>query len=110
MSIDPLPTEEQRIKLHELVAAAFIEIRLLGWAGESEQVADLADAFHNIPREIYGWGGWNIDITRGMLQSYQDKYHAESYSGKTNYVSLFNAIFPPGGEQGGDRKPNPAAS
>ena len=99
MSIESLPTEEQRIKLHELVAAAFVEIRLLGWAGESEQVADLADAFHNIPREIYGWGRWNVNITRMMLQSYQDKYHAESYSGKTNYVLLFNSIFPTGRDQ-----------
>ncbi|MEM7791654.1 MAG: hypothetical protein AAF546_09660 [Verrucomicrobiota bacterium] len=105
MSIGPLPTEEQRIKLHGLVAAAFIEIRLLGWAGESEQIADLADAFHNIPREIYGWGGWNVDITRAMLQSYQDKYHAKSYSGTTNYVSLFDTIFLPGGEQGAAGQP-----
>ena len=102
MSDDPLPTEDQRIRLHEMVAMAFVEIRLLGWAGRAEQAADLADAFHNIPREIYGWGSWNIEITRGMLESYQEKHHGEDYSGRTNYVMLFNAIFPDGGEPAGD--------
>ena len=94
MSDDPLPTDEQRVRLHDMVAMAFVEIRLLGWAGRAEQASDLADAFHNIPREIYGWGRWSIGITRGMLQSYQDKYHNEDYSGRTNYVGIFNSIFP----------------
>ena len=94
MSDDPLPTDEQRVRLHDMVAMAFVEIRLLGWAGRAEQASDLADAFHNIPREIYGWGRWSIGITRGMLQSYQDKYHNEEYSGKTHYVAIFNSIFP----------------
>jgi len=30
---------------------AFIEMRLLGWGGKAEQVADLADAFHNLPAD-----------------------------------------------------------
>jgi hypothetical protein len=93
MSDDPLPTDDQRVRLHDMVAMAFVEIRLLGWAGRAEQASDLADAFHNIPREIYGWGRWSIEITRGMLQSYQDKYHNEEYSGRTNYVAIFNSIF-----------------
>ena len=93
MPADPLPSEEQCIRLHEMVASAFIEMRLLGWAGKSEQVADLADAFHNIPREIYGWGQWSRDITRGMLESYQDKYHHESYPGRINYIAVFDSIF-----------------
>ena len=93
---DPLPTESQRVRLLDMVARAFIEIRMLGWSGQSEQAADIADAFHNIPREIYGWGCWNIRITRGMLESYQDKYHHMDYSGRTNYVAIFNTIFPDG--------------
>jgi len=28
---------------------AFLEMRLLGYAGKAAQCADLADAFHNIP-------------------------------------------------------------
>lgn len=90
---DDLPTPEQCVRIHEMVAAAFVEIRMLGWAGRAEQASDLADAFHNIPREIYGWGQWDLGITRGMLQSYQDKYHDEDYSGKTHYLAMFNAIF-----------------
>ena len=94
MGDDPLPTDEECRHLHELVALAFIEIRQLGRAGRAEQAADLANAFHNIPREIYGWGAWSVDITRSTLESYQDKYHHEAYPGRTDYVTLFNAIFP----------------
>lgn len=96
MSDDPLPTDKQRIRLHDMVAMAFVEIRLLGWGGRAQQASDLANAFHNIPREIYGWGLWSIGITRGMLQEYQDKYHHEPYPGRTNYTGIFDSIFPPG--------------
>ncbi len=70
---DDLPTEEQREKLGEIIAFAFIEIRLLGWAGKSAQAADLAEAFHNLPREMYGDGHFSWRITRGIMEWYQDK-------------------------------------
>ncbi|GEP44923.1 hypothetical protein [Brevifollis gellanilyticus] len=94
MNADPLPTAEQQVRLSDMVAMAFVEIRLLGWAGRAEQASDLADAFHNIPREIFGWGRWSIGHTRAMLQCYQDKHHNEEYPGRTNYVAIFNSIFP----------------
>lgn len=92
MKSDPLPTEAQRIKLHDLVATAFIEIRILGWAGRATQAAELANAFHNLPREIYGWGIWNVRMTRRTFQRYQDKYHGKAYVGKTDYVAKFDTI------------------
>lgn len=95
MNRDPLPKDEQRVRLLDMVAMALVEIRLLGLAGRAQQASDLADAFHNIPREVFGWGSWSTEITSGMLQTYQDKYHHEAYSGKTNYVGLFQSIFPP---------------
>lgn len=90
-----LPTEQQRERMMELVQAAFVEIRLIATEGKGQQASDLADAFHNLPREIYGWGSWDIGITRGMLQDYQDKYHQADYSGMRDYVGMFDAIFPP---------------
>lgn len=43
-------TDAQRRKLCEMMYAAFVEMRMLGWEGKSEQAADLADAFHNLPK------------------------------------------------------------
>jgi hypothetical protein len=71
---DPLPMEQQRQQLCEMMAWAFIEIRMLGWNGHTQQAADLADAFHNLPREMYGWGGWWWDRLRDDLQRYQQQY------------------------------------
>jgi hypothetical protein len=88
---DPLPTEEQRRLLCEMMASAFVEIRFVSWGGKAQQAADLADAFHNVPREMYGWGNWSRRIFRGMLESYERKYH--DATGK--YVKMFDAIFGP---------------
>ncbi|MDL5030560.1 hypothetical protein QRD43_01465 [Pelomonas sp. APW6] len=84
----PLPTEAQRQRLCDLMAAAFIELRYL----EGEQAHDLAYAFHNLPKEMYGWGAWNLDTVRARLQRYQDK-HAERPG--FPYVAAFNDLFPP---------------
>ncbi len=46
-------TNAQRKKLCELMHFAFIEIRHLGWSGKAEQAADLADAFHNLPKDMW---------------------------------------------------------
>ena len=86
---DPLPNAEQREALCELIARAFIEARSLGYQGKSEQVADLADAFHNLPTEMYGTGLWNVEHARWMLQEYQDKYRERPY----DYVAMFDEIF-----------------
>ena len=89
---DPLPTDEQRRRLCEMIAAAFVEIRLLGWEGKAQQAGDLADAFHNVPREMYGWGKWSRHIFRGMLEHYQHKYPTEE-SGGRDYVAMFDEVF-----------------
>ena len=81
------------MRLGELMAKAFIEIRAIGLEGRAAQASDLADALHNIPREIHGWGCWSKHITRGMLQSYQDRYHGENYSPRFDYVAAFDNIF-----------------
>jgi len=76
MNNDPLPSPKQRELLCEMIQFAFIEIRALGRDGHAEQAGDLADAFHNISREMYGWGSFKWSIFRGMLESYEEKYKA----------------------------------
>lgn len=69
-----LPSAEQREQLSKLLAQAFIEIRLLCWGGHAQQAADLADVFHNLPREMYGWGSFNWDRLRAQIVDYERKY------------------------------------
>lgn len=44
-----LPTEKQQRALAYLAYMAFLDMRILGREGKSEQVADLAEAIHNLP-------------------------------------------------------------
>lgn len=81
-----LPTDEQRRELCDLMASAFIELRYF----EGDQAHDLAYAFHNLPKEMYGWGTWSSERTRAGLQRYQDK-HASQLG--FDYVGAFNKIF-----------------
>ena len=91
----PLPTESQKQMLCQMMHYAFVEMRALGWDGKTKQVADLADAFHNLPTEIYGIGSFDWTLLRDMLQYYQDKYHVESYLGKFNYTLMLDKIRAP---------------
>ena len=81
-----LPTAEQRQALCDLMHEAFVELRYL----PEEQAHDLAYAFHNLPKTMYGRGHWNIEGERGRFMRYQTKY-------KTNlgfdYVVAFDAVF-----------------
>ncbi|MCI0455656.1 MAG: hypothetical protein L0Z62_01585 [Gemmataceae bacterium] len=84
---DALPNEKQRCCLCEMMAAAFIEIRMLGWGGHAQQAADLADAFHNLPREMYAWGVWRWDDLRRNLEDYQRRYNCSR-----DYVRMLDEI------------------
>lgn len=86
MKSSPLPTEAQREKICDLIASAFIELRYL----DGEQAHDLAYAFHNLPKEVYGWGTWSVDVMRGRLSYYQTK-HSENLG--FDYVKAFDLIF-----------------
>jgi hypothetical protein len=88
----PPPNERQRQGLCEMIAAAFVEIRLLGWDGKAAQAADLADAFHNVPREMYGLGTWSRSLFRAGLEGYQQKYHVPGQSSHRNYATWFDRI------------------
>ncbi len=67
-SADRLPTEEERSKLGEIIAFAF----------------------HNLPREMYGWGNFDWRITRGMMQSYEEKWP----DAPRKYTAMLDRIHP----------------
>jgi hypothetical protein len=48
-----LPNDEQRKKLCDMLHHALVDIRMLAASGHGEQASDLADAFHNLPQEIW---------------------------------------------------------
>jgi hypothetical protein len=81
-----LPTEDQRKALCDLIHEAFVELRYL----PEDQAHDLAYAFHNMPKEMYGWETWSVDVSRARLAHYQTKHQANL---GFDYVDAFDAIF-----------------
>jgi hypothetical protein len=93
MKNDPLPTPKQREMLCEMIADALVELRHLGWSGHAAQASDLADAFHNIPKEMYGWGTFSWNGFRGMLEAYQFKWRdKETVPAARDYVKMLDEI------------------
>jgi hypothetical protein len=83
---EPLPTPEQRQALCGLMYEAFVELRYL----PEEQAHDLAYAFHNLPKTMYGWGQWSVEGARAALVHYQTKHQSNL---GFDYVAAFDAIF-----------------
>jgi hypothetical protein len=48
-----MPNEAQQKKLCDMLHYALVDIRNLAGGGHAEQASDLADAFHNLPHEIW---------------------------------------------------------
>ena len=82
-------TDVQRKKLCELMAFAFLEIRKLGWDGKSEQAADLADAFHNLPKDMWKKTFSLEEFRDSFLKVYQKKYLKKRIR---DYVAAVNEI------------------
>lgn len=70
----PLPNETQRARLDHLLADVLVRIRHLAREQGAEEIEALADALHNVPREMHGWGRWAPDLTRGMIEDYAARY------------------------------------
>jgi hypothetical protein len=86
-------TDAHRRKLCELIHFAFVEIRLLGSTGKAEQAADLADAFHNLPKEMWK-EDFSLEYFRdAFLLEYQEKYPDERIR---NYIALVNNMLATG--------------
>jgi hypothetical protein len=83
-----LLTETQRRMLCEMMHLAFLEIRNLDWTEHGQQAADLADAFHNLPHDMWE-SFFSLQMFRdGYLQPYQKKYP----SCPTNYTAMLDGI------------------
>jgi hypothetical protein len=69
-----LPNEEQRRKLSEMLHSALTEIRAHALAGRAEQAADLADAFHNLPKDMWCDHFSIQDFREAFLEPYHRKW------------------------------------
>jgi hypothetical protein len=66
-------TSGQRELFCRMFYRVFVEIRILGSFGKAEQVAALANAFHNLPLEIFS-KKVNFDRVRMYIDNYQRQY------------------------------------
>ena len=89
---DTLPTLRQRELLNEVVSDALVEIRHLCRLKLSEQAEDLADAMHNIPRAIHGWGRWSWDLTEGLAAEYNARWAGSESPPMFDYSARINSI------------------
>jgi hypothetical protein len=78
--------------LCSMIHDAFCEIRQLAWAGRAEQAADLADAFHNIPKEMHGWGCFTWEGFSTRLGRYARKWGACESASLFDYRAMLDAI------------------
>lgn len=88
-------SDAQRDKLCEMMYFAFLEIRLLAQTSKATQAGDLADAFHNLPKEMWSEGFSLEDFREDFLVSYQIKYPEQI---TRNYVALLDAVIAIGNE------------
>ncbi|MES2736974.1 MAG: hypothetical protein V4672_11690 [Verrucomicrobiota bacterium] len=90
MKIEPrLPTDRQRRCLCEMLYFALIEIRALNWEGKTQQAADLADAFHNLPIDMW-LNDFSFEFFRdSFIAVYQQKYPGER---SRDYVAMIDDI------------------
>lgn len=84
-----LLSNAQLRKLCEMVHHSFVELRHLARSGECEQAEHLADAFHNLPNDV-----WRSPFSlRGFrdrrLEPFQKKYPRQ---GQWDYVARVNEI------------------
>lgn len=90
MHHNTLPTPAQQRLLCEMIQRALVHVRALGWSGKAEQAADLADAFHNIPVEMYDEQVFSWERFRNELKAYESKWgNGDSYG---NFLGLLAEI------------------
>jgi hypothetical protein len=72
-----MPTRVERKKLSRLMYIAFCDLRALARDERTEQVKDLAEAFHNIPLLMHT-RAFSFTAFRDFLQRYQKKYEGQT--------------------------------
>lgn len=71
--IDSL-TETQLVGIHQLMANALVDIRMLCREGQTKQAEALADAFHNLPDALHWAGDFKWDSIRSDFECYQSQF------------------------------------
>jgi hypothetical protein len=68
---------------------AFLEMRHLGASGKAAQAGDLADAFHNLPTDMWR-NDFSLQFFRdSFLMVYQKKYPEPRFR---NYIAMVDEI------------------
>src|SRR6185312_1240965 len=81
-----LPAERKLTAFLLVLTQAVLAGRMLGYAGhatglakdQSDKLADLTDAVHNIPYQIENWDRCNEGLFRGMLAKYDQKWRGRA--------------------------------
>ena len=90
-------SQEQVGLLLDLMHYAFSDIRMFASQGNAEQASDLADAFHNLPKEMMKETVRLEDFRDMYLKPYHEKYP----DSKTfNYIARVNEILERGNISG----------
>lgn len=82
-----MPTEEERQGLIRMLYYALLEIRLLGPRGMSEQAADLADAFHEMPALL-----WSKEFSFNFFRKFLEGYHERDGASTFDYLAMLDEI------------------
>ena len=69
-----MPSDGQRKELCDLMYKAFVTIRFLAWEKNHEAIAGLADAFHNLPHEMYDESSWDWSRVEFYLHEYEKSF------------------------------------
>ena len=89
-----LPNEEQKSRLARMLYCALVDIRLAAGGINTELAADLADAFHNLPNDLFGLSIWDAESFRSNLEYYDEKYNNTGSAIFTKYLDEFDSIYP----------------
>lgn len=84
-------TQAQREALYDLIGRGFIQIRILGWGGQSNQAADLADALHSLPYEIHH-KDFSWDRLKSNLRTYHWRYPPHKKGNYFDFLTLAEQI------------------
>jgi len=77
MGITMSATEEELSKrLLYILHLGLVEVRNLALGAGNEQISDSADALEILPGFVNRWNEDNIEMTRFVLKTYQDKYQS----------------------------------
>jgi hypothetical protein len=80
-------TDDQRRKIGEILHYALEDIRKLGWAGNAEQAAELADTFHDLPREI-----WRDDFELEFFRKAFVAIYQQKHPGGRDFAALVDEV------------------